>query len=120
MENSTSAKRNRLYVGGLALIFIVSFSYIFDSKLDLNGDNCNYFMLATSLVQGHGYANLMSADYTPSNLFPPGYPLLMSIVRLFTDSIFPQKILNGLFLLGSSLLLFFFIRRNKFNACFFN
>lgn len=113
MENSTSAKRNRLYVGGLALIFIVSFSYIFDSKLDLNGDNCNYFMLATSLVQGHGYANLMSADYTPSNLFPPGYPLLMSIVRLFTDSIFPQKILNGLFLLGSSFLLFFFIRRNK-------
>ena len=113
MENSTSAKRNRLYAGGLALIFIVSFSYIFDSKLDLNGDNCNYFMLATSLVQGHGYANLMSADYTPSNLFPPGYPLLMSIVRLFTDSIFPQKILNGLFLLGSSLLLFFFIRRNK-------
>ncbi len=114
MNSSTSsAKHNWLYAGGLVLIFIVAFAYIFDSKLDLNGDNCNYFMLATSLVQGHGYANLMSADYAPSNLFPPGYPLLMSFVRFFTDSIFPQKILNGLFLLGSALLLFFFIKKNK-------
>lgn len=113
MGNSTSVKRNRLYVAGLALIFVVSFAYIFDSKLDLNGDNCSYFMLATSIAEGHGYANIASNAHNPSNLFPPGYPLLMSVVRLFTESIFPQKVLNGLFLLGSALLMFFFIRRNK-------
>jgi hypothetical protein len=37
----------------------------------------------------------------------------MSAVRIFTDSIIPQKILNGLFLLASAFLFFLFIRRNK-------
>lgn len=114
MEKSgTSAKFNRLYIVGLVVLFIVSFSYIFDSKLDLNGDNCNYYMLATSIVEGHGYADITNDMHAPSNLFPPGYPLLMTLVRVFTDSIFPQKILNGLFLLGSAILLFFLIRKIK-------
>lgn len=113
MENSTSAKSNWLYIAGLALVFIASFSYIFDSKLDLNGDNCTYYMLATSIAQGHGFADITSTAYTPSNVFPPGYPLLMSVVRLFTESFILQKIVNGLFLLGSAILLFFLIRKNK-------
>ncbi|OAV75480.1 putative membrane protein [Bacteroidales bacterium Barb7] len=37
----------------------------------------------------------------------------MSFIRIFTDGFFPQKVLNGLFLLGSVLLLFFFVRKNK-------
>ncbi len=113
MKNSTSAKSNWLYIVGLIIVFIVSFSYIFDSKLDLNGDNCTYYMLATSIVQGHGYADITTAAYTPSNVFPPGYPLLMTVVRLFTESFILQKIVNGLFLLGSAILLFFLIRKNK-------
>ena len=113
MKNSTSAKFNWLYIAGLIIVFIVSFSYIFDSKLDLNGDNCAYYMLATSIVQGHGYADITTAAYTPSNVFPPGYPLLMTVVRFFTESFLPQKVLNGLFLLGSAILLFFLIRKNK-------
>lgn len=113
MKNSTSAKSNWIYIAGLIIVFIVSFSYIFDSKLDLNGDNCAYYMLATSIVQGHGYADITTAAYTPSNVFPPGYPLLMTVVRLFTESFLPQKVLNGLFLLGSAILLFFLIRKNK-------
>ena len=113
MKNSTSAKSNWIYIAGLIIVFIVSFSYIFDSKLDLNGDNCAYYMLATSIVQGHGYADITTAAYTPSNVFPPGYPLLMTVVRLFTESFLPQKLLNGLFNLGSAILLFFLIRKNK-------
>lgn len=113
MINSSSAKSNGLYIAGLVIVFIVSFSYIFDSKMDLNGDNCAYYMLATSIVQGHGYADITTAAYTPSNTFPPGYPLLMTVVRIFTEGFIPQKILNGLFLLGSAILLFFLIRKNK-------
>lgn len=101
------------YVAAIALTFIISFSYIFNSKLDLNGDNCDYYMLATSITQGHGYSNIATAEYVPTNVFPPGYPVLMTPLRLVTDSIIPQKILNGLFLLASSVLMFFFIRRNK-------
>ncbi len=113
MKNSSSAKSNGIYIAGLIIVFIVSFSYIFDSKLDLNGDNCAYYMLATSIVQGHGYADITTAAYTPSNVFPPGYPLLMTVVRFFTENFFPQKVLNGLFLLGSAILLFFLIKKNK-------
>jgi hypothetical protein len=108
-------KRNGLpyYIGGLVILFTFSFSYVFDSKSDLNGENCTYYMLATSIAGGHGYADITNEAYSPTNVFPPGYPLLMSFLRIFTDSIFLQKLLNGLFLLGSAVLLFFFVRKNK-------
>ncbi|MFR9165658.1 MAG: ArnT family glycosyltransferase [Dysgonomonas sp.] len=101
------------YIAGLAIIFVISFSYIFNEKIDLNGDNCDYYMLATSIAEGHGYSNISSSEYPPANNFPPGYPFLMSLIRFFTDSILVQKIYNGLFLLASSVLFFLFIRRNN-------
>ena len=100
-----------LYPLSLVVIFLISFNYIFNSKIDLNGDNCSYYMLATSIAQGHGFADITNDAYTPSNVFPPGYPLLMSIVRLFTGSFLAQKIMNGLFLLASSLLMFHFFKK---------
>ncbi|MDR0412758.1 MAG: phospholipid carrier-dependent glycosyltransferase [Dysgonamonadaceae bacterium] len=102
-----------LYVAGITAVFILSFTYIFNEKIDLNGDNCEYFLLATSIAGGHGYADITNEAFLPVNGFPPGYPLLMSALRLFTDSIFLQKVLNGLFLLASLLLLFFFLRKIK-------
>ena len=102
-----------LYPLSLVVIFLISFNYIFNSKIDLNGDNCSYYMLATSIAQGHGFADITNDAYTPSNVFPPGYPLLMSIVRLFTGSFLAQKIMNGLFLLASSLLMFHFFKKQQ-------
>lgn len=99
-----------IYIAALVIIFAISFSYIFNEKIDLNGDNCRYYMLAKSIAEGHGYSNIMNPDYPPTNVFPPGYPLLMSVVMLFTDSIIAQKILNGLFLLAASILLFLAMR----------
>jgi 4-amino-4-deoxy-L-arabinose transferase-like glycosyltransferase len=105
--------KNRYYLTGLLVVFLIVFTYIFDKKLDLNGDNAEYYVLATSIAGGHGYSDITNEAHHPSNIFPPGYPLLMSAVRIFTDSILPQKVLNGLFLLASSFLFFFFIRKNK-------
>ncbi len=102
-----------LYIAAITIIFIISFSYIFNKKVDLNGDNCEYYMLSTSIVSGQGYLSLISPAKEPTGVFPPGYPLLMSILRLFTPSFIAQKILNGIFLLGSVILLFFFMRRYK-------
>jgi hypothetical protein len=102
-----------VYIISTVILFIVTFSYIFNPKLDLNGDNCEYYLLATSIAGGHGYSDVTNEACNPVNGFPPGYPLLMSAVRIFTDSFFFQKILNGLFLLTSLLLFFFFIRKNK-------
>lgn len=94
---------NLLWMVGLTALFVISFSYIFDSKLNLNGDNCYYFANATSLAKGDGYADMFGK---PTTNFPPGYPLLMAPLRMVTDSIVAQKILNGLFLLSGVLLLF--------------
>jgi hypothetical protein len=69
--------------------------------------------MATSIAGGHGYSDITNDAFNPVNGFPPGYPLLMSALRLFTNSIFLQKVLNGLFLLTSLLLLFFFLQKNK-------
>ncbi|OAV66255.1 hypothetical protein Barb6_02639 [Bacteroidales bacterium Barb6] len=115
MKEIKPVKSNTLhyYMAGLTILFAVTFSYTFNSKIDINGDNCAYYMLATSIAGGHGYSDITSEAYNPTNVFPPGYPLLMSFIRIFTDGFFPQKVLNGLFLLGSVLLLFFFVRKNK-------
>lgn len=113
-NNLTGEKKySWFYAAGLVLVFIFSFSYIFNEKLDLNGDNCDYYMLATSITSGHGYSNIATPAYEPTNVFPPGYPLLMSPLRFITDSTVAQNILNGLFLLAASVLLFFFIRKNN-------
>ena len=96
---------NLLWCIALAVIFTISFSYTFDSKLNLNGDNCYYYANATSLAAGRGYADMFGE---PTNNFPPGYPLLMVPLRLFTSSIIAQKVLNLVFL-GAGVVLLFFI-----------
>ena len=95
----------------IAVVWAVLFGYTFNEKLDLNGDNCNYYIYATSMATGHGYADISSPVISPTNAFPPGYPLLMTPLRLLTDSIVAQKILNGLFLLAGVLLLYFAMMR---------
>ncbi|MBQ2786483.1 MAG: hypothetical protein IJF00_00820 [Bacteroidaceae bacterium] len=105
---------------GLMVIALAVFIYIFNPKLDLNGDNCYYYINATSLAAGNGYSNMFGE---PTNNFPPGYPLLMTPLRIITDSIVAQKIQN-LFLLFIGVLLLFdtlvkvgFKRSLSFVAC---
>jgi hypothetical protein len=104
-------KKNSFFIVALSVLFVVVYVYIFDEKIDLNGDNCIYYMLSTSIAQGLGYCGLEGADAVPTNVYPPGYPLLMSVVRFFSDSIVAQKVLNGLFLLASVLILFGWMKR---------
>ena len=96
-----------IFAGLLFLVWLIAYNYIFNEKLDLNGDNCSYYMNATSIATGHGYSDISTPEYTPTNNFPPGYPLLMAPLRVVTDSIIAQKILNGLFMIGAILLLYF-------------
>lgn len=102
-----------IFISLLILLFTFVFIYIFNPKIDLNGDNCGYYILSTSIVSGNGFSNIEAPVIEPSATFPPGYPLLMSILRLFTPSVIAQKVLNGMFLLGFVLLLFLFIRKFK-------
>lgn len=99
-----------VYPALLMLIWVFAYTSTFDPKLDMNGDNCMYYILATSLASGQGYTDLSSL--TPSNTFPPGYPLLMTPLRFFTDSFIAQKVMNGLFMLASILMLYWAMLRS--------
>lgn len=100
-----------LYSVVICLVFAASFTYVFDKKVDLNGDNAKYYLLAQSIAEGKGYVKSFAPGAPATSIYPPGYPLLASTVMVFTDSVTAQKILNGLFLLGGALLLFLIVRR---------
>lgn len=114
-DNLRGDKSLGLYLAGLTILFVVVFSYIFNEKIDLNGDNCTYYICATSLAQGDGYSDISDINKPPTNTYPPGYPILMAPLRFLTDSIIAQKVMNGLFLLFSGFLLFAFLLRLKFS-----
>lgn len=85
--------------------------YTFNEKPDLNGDNFNYYIYASSLASGQGYCDLSAPGAPATNNFPPGYPLLMTPLRMLTDSFVAQKWLNEVFVLLSLLLLYFGLMR---------
>ncbi len=95
----------------LILFFLGSYYYTFDPKIAQLGDNASYYMLGKALSQGEGYVNISKINKTPNNHYPPGYPALLSVVMLFSSNIVTLKLLNGLFLLGSILVLFSLVCR---------
>jgi len=103
-------KNNWLYISILIIVFTMSFIYVFDPKIDLNGDNCTYYLLAKSIASGKGYIDIISPTLNPTNIFPPGYPLLMAVNMIITGGgIVTQKILNGLFLITAMIILYFLL-----------
>jgi hypothetical protein len=99
-----------VYAGLICAVFAAAFATAFDAKVDLNGDNAKYYLLAQSIADGKGYVKVFAPGEPPTSLYPPGYPFLMSGLMLFTDSVVAQKILNGLFLLGAALVLFLLLK----------
>jgi hypothetical protein len=95
-----------LFPALIALAFAIVYPYIFNEKVDLGGDNASYYILGKALSSGEGYNNIHVPGNPPHNHFPPGYPAIMAIFMVFTQSINFLKIVNGLFLLGTALLSF--------------
>jgi len=102
---------NILYLTAISILFLSVYSYTFDEKLDLNGDNAYYYVLGKALSQGEGYVNVASINKGPNNHFPPGYPFILSLFMHFSDSTTFLKILNGVFLLISLILLYELFRK---------
>ncbi len=92
------------------VLFASTYIYVFDKKLDLNGDNANYYMLGKALAAGEGYVNINSITKSPNNHFPPGYPAIISgLVSIFGDSVAVIKLFNGLLFLLTLIALYFLI-----------
>lgn len=90
----------------LPVLFVVAFglvyAFIFDSKLDMGGDNAGYYILGQALLQGEGYTNIHLPGTPPASHFPPGYPALLAVAMLFGKSFTWLKVVNGI-LLGAGL-----------------
>ncbi len=103
--------RNIIFPLIIALAAFLTARYTFNEKPDLNGDNINYYIYASSLASGGGYSDLAQIGAPPTSNFPPGYPLLMTPLRKVTDSIVAQKWQNEIFVILSLLLLYFALLR---------
>lgn len=94
-----------------AVVFTGVYSSIFDKKLDLNGDNAQYYILGKALATGEGYVNNNTIQKLPNNHFPPGYPVIISgIIKVFGDSTTTLKIANGVLLLFTLIVLYFLVK----------
>jgi hypothetical protein len=100
-----------IYIIILSVLYLLVYSYTFDEKLDLNGDNAYYYVLGKALSLGEGYVNIASITRAPNNHFPPGYPFILSLFMHLSDSTTFLKILNGFFLYFSLMLLYVLFRR---------
>jgi hypothetical protein len=54
----------------------------FELRLDTGGDNVVYLLLGESLATGHGYTDVWRPTPTPHTQYPPGFPLLVCLVKL--------------------------------------
>jgi hypothetical protein len=109
---ASKIKNDLIYLVLLSIVFLISYSFIFDKKLDLNGDNFGYLNYAKAIFDGKGYVSPYSPSFPPTNWFPPGYSaLLASLMFFFGDNIVLFKIFNGLLYFGAILLLYAFTRR---------
>lgn len=103
-----------VFILAIVISFVANYAEIFDRKLDPNGDNYYYFLLAHSLSVGNGYVSNIGPTPEPHTHFPPGYPAFMApFMRLFPNGnvVVTLKLLNGLLFLVSLLLLFRIIRK---------
>lgn len=99
-------RKHWVFSGILLVVFFVTYQFIFDSKLDLGGDNGGYYILGKALSTGNGYTNIHYVDNPSHNHFPPGYPALLAVFMFISDSVIFLKVMNGLLLAGSALLLY--------------
>lgn len=118
MSHLSKNKKIIIFYLILAILFINVFSFVFDKKPALNGDNLTYFTLAKSILQG-GYTTIANPGNHYTNGFPPGYPLLLSIVMIFTKNIIAFKIYNGLFLLAGVFFLSYTLIKNEENKIWY-
>ena len=115
-----------LFLLVICVVFVVNYRAFFDPKLDPNGDNISYFLLAKALADGQGYVDIIPPVPQPHVHFPPGYPMFMSVfLHVFPDNINAMKILNGILFLLSVLMLFRIVRKTAggnlwlaFGVCF--
>ena len=115
-----------VYLAIISISFFINYNQTFDEKINLGGDNINYYSLGKALSEGKGFTSVMDLEETPHTHFPPGYPWFIALLmKCGIDSIHGIKVANGVLLYASLILLYFILAqfaRNRlvaFAAVFF-
>ena len=75
-NTAVSGIANRfLYPVILLAIFAPTYVLIFDTKLDLSGDNARYYVLGKALSLGKGYVDIHTREADRAANVPPVTPL---------------------------------------------
>ena len=69
-------KANGLFLSAIVIVLYL----VFDASIDLGGDNAGYYILGKALHEGFGYTNIHLPGMPPAQHFPPGYPLILSLL----------------------------------------
>lgn len=84
----------------LLLVFGISYFLVFDTKLDINGDNASYYILGQALAEGKGYVNTALPGDPAERHFPIGYPTVVAtLYTLGLHSYVGIKLFNGVLML---------------------
>lgn len=86
------------------LLYMVIYGYIFDEKINLNGDNIGYYAMGKNIADGKGFSYAYDHSAARQNE-PVGYPILIACFLLISDDMNLLSLVNGLLMLGSLLLL---------------
>jgi hypothetical protein len=94
-------------IGLILIITLGLYLFTFDSKLDLNGDNVDYYLLGQAISQGDGYTTIWFPGAPPFSHRPIGYPIIIAVPMLIgLSSIVAIKWVNFLLLCGSLILFY--------------
>lgn len=110
-KNSFQGTKLYAYILLLMCVFAFVYPYIYDDKIQLGGDNAEYYSFARSIKDGLGYRDIKHPSAPPVNAFPPAYPFVMSGIMHLSASTAIQTIFNGIFLLCSIIISFATIRK---------
>lgn len=90
----------------LSVLWAIIYAIVFNTKINLGGDNAVYYILGDALSSGEGYTNIHNTNMIPNNHFPPGYPAVLAFFMLISKKIVFLKFVSGLFFLGTILISF--------------
>jgi hypothetical protein len=100
--------------GAIALLVgvaIASNALAFDARLNTNGDNAQYLVLAESILAGKGLAHINTPNAEPHTKYPFLYPLaLAGVLAVLPGALVAAKLVSTLAGIGSVLLVFLLFR----------
>ncbi|UCG88335.1 MAG: glycosyltransferase family 39 protein, partial [Gemmatimonadota bacterium] len=103
----TTAQMAWAVLAGLVAAHVILAILQFDPKPFVGGDNAGYMILAESIETGQGYRNIHLPGAPRHAHYPPFYPALLVVAKLFGGGLIAFKVMSLIF--TSISLVFFFV-----------